>query len=128
MTRHFAGILRNAHAQVDQRELKMKKIVSGLLIFATYWSMFLPFAATAQTVGAARNKRMEDLPAGLAFRLSEGSEGAEARVEQKLTPADPLSDEAAANLLKRVPLIKSDPDDQTDFAKRIGTLPAPKTG
>jgi hypothetical protein len=32
-----------------------------MLVFVTYWSMFAPFAATAQTVGAARNKRMEDL-------------------------------------------------------------------
>lgn len=106
----------------------MKKIVSGLLIFVTYVSMFVPFAATAQTVGTARNKRMEDLPEGLAFRLSEGSVGAESRVEQKLTPADPLSDNAARDLLKRVPEIKSDPNDPADFAKRAGTLPAPKTG
>ena len=81
----------------------MKKIVSGLLIFATYWSMFVPFAATAQTVGAARNKRMENLPEGLAFRLSEGSKGAESRVEQKLKPTDPISDDAARDLLKRLP-------------------------
>ena len=105
----------------------MKKIVSGLLIFVTYLSMFLPLAADAQKVGIALQKKMEDLPEGLAFRLSEGSEGAESRVEQKLAPSDQLSDDAARSLLKRLPDIKRDPDDQTDFAKRVGTLPAPKT-
>jgi hypothetical protein len=106
----------------------MNKIVSGLLIFVTYWSMLVPFAANAQTIGVSRNKKMEDLPEGLAFRLSEGSAGAESRVEQKLSPADPLSADAERDLLKRLPEIKFDPDDQTDFAKRVGTLPAPKTG
>jgi hypothetical protein len=32
------------------------------------------------------------------------------------------------SLLGRLPAIKSDPDDRPDFAKRVGTLPAPKTG
>src|SRR6476620_9738404 len=97
----------------NQRESMMKKIVSGLLIFVTYWSMFAPFAATAQTITETRDKKMADLPEGLAFRLSEGAAGAESRVEQKLTPADPLSDDAARDLLKRLPGIKSDADDQT---------------
>ncbi|MBC7899442.1 MAG: Ig-like domain-containing protein, partial [Saprospiraceae bacterium] len=71
---------------------------------------------------------MKDTPAGLKFRLSEGAEGAETRVKQTAAETDPLSDIDVSGVLKRIPQIKSDPSDQTDFAKRIGTLPAPKTG
>ena len=69
-----------------------------------------------------------DLPIGLQFRLSEGVEGAEKREKPPLAKTDPLSSDAAAGLLKRVPDIKTAGDDQSDFSKRIGTLPAPKTG
>ena len=108
----------------------MKRTVSGLLVFAIYWSMFLPFArlADAQTVVNARSDRMKEIAEGLTFRLSEGAEGAEARSKQQLALADPLSADEASNLLKRLPAIKSEGNDQTDFAKRIGSLPAPKTG
>ncbi|MEP7149681.1 MAG: Ig-like domain-containing protein, partial [Acidobacteriota bacterium] len=108
----------------------MKRIVSGLLLFSVYWSMFLPFArsANAQAVANTRNSRMKETPEGLTFRLSEGADGSETRVKQQLGPADPLSGDEAANLLKRLAAIKTDPDDETEFAKRIGTLPAPKTG
>lgn len=108
----------------------MKRIVSGLWVFAIYWSMFLPFAqlANAQTVTAARDNRMKDIPEGLTFHLSEGATGAETRVKQQLSPADPLSADEAGNLLKRLPEIKPEPDDQSEFKKRIGTLPAPKNG
>ncbi len=92
--------------------------------------MFLPFArsANAQAVVNARSSRMKGSPDGLTFRLSEGADGSETRVKQQLAPADPLSDAEAGNVLKRLPPIKSDPNDKTEFAKRVGTLPAPKTG
>ena len=108
----------------------MKRIISALLVFATYWSMFVPFAsiAGAQTVADARNNRMKDVPQGLTFSLSEGADGAETRVKQQLAPSDPLSGVDAANLLKRLPEIKAVTGDESDFAKRAGTLPAPKTG
>jgi uncharacterized protein YfaS (alpha-2-macroglobulin family) len=108
----------------------MKRIVSGLLVFATYWSMFIPFAisANAQTIASTRDIRMKDVPEGLTFKLSEGSAGADTRVKQTLSPADPISQSDAAGILGRLPAIKSDPDDQTEFAKRIGSLPPPKTG
>lgn len=69
-----------------------------------------------------------DLPNGLQFRLSEGVEGAETREKTPPASGDALSESETGNLLKRIPPIKVDEDDQTDFAKRIGTLPAPKTG
>ncbi|MEO6335174.1 MAG: Ig-like domain-containing protein, partial [Pyrinomonadaceae bacterium] len=108
----------------------MKRIVSGLLVFAIYWSMFIPFASLveAQSVIPPRNNRMKDVPEGLTFSLSNGTDGAETRLKQQLAPADPLSAGDAANLLKRLPEIKPEADDRADFAKRLGTLPAPKTG
>ena len=68
------------------------------------------------------------LPNGLQFRLSEGVEGADKREKTPPVKGDPLSEGETGNLLKRIPPIKTEADDQTDFAKRIGSLPAPKTG
>jgi len=96
-------------------------------------SMYITFiapAATAngQVIGKAMELKMKDAPAGLRFRLSEGVDGAATRVKQPLAATDPLPDGTAASLLGRIPEIKLTADDQTDFAKRIGTLPPPKTG
>lgn len=106
------------------------RIVSGLWVLAIYWSLFVPFVRTtdAQRPTQTRVNQMKDVPEGLTFSLSEGAAGAESRIEQTLAPSDPLSKDATVDILKRVPAIKSDPDDQTEFAKRIGSLPAPKTG
>lgn len=126
--RKFARIL----AKKISRERKNKKMksISWVLLFAIYLSAIMPFGMTghAQVVGKARENKMKDLQAGLKFRLSEGAEGAETREKQTLPPTDPLSEADAARLLKRLPDVKAQADDQTEFAKRIGTLPAPKTG
>ncbi len=101
-----------------------------MLLIAIYLGYIAPASliANGQVIGKAMEQRMKDTPDGLKFRLSEGVEGAEARVKQPLPSTDPLSDGDANSLLKRIPEIKPAADDQTDFAKRIGTLPAPKTG
>ncbi len=92
--------------------------------------MFAPFAlnAQAQVIGRTMENRMQNVPTGLQFRLSEGSESLEGRDVQTPATADPLSDAEAGKLLGRLPAIKTEPDDQTEFAKRLGTRPAPKTG
>ena len=108
----------------------MRKIFAAFLVFTTYIG-FISAAAVpvrAQVIGKAMENRMKDVPDGLKFRLSEGVEGAEAREKQALAATDPLSEGDAANLLKRIPEIKTTTDDKTEFARRIGTLPAPKTG
>ncbi len=71
---------------------------------------------------------MNDTPNGLQFRLSEGEAGADTREKQLPASTDALSENEMSNLLKRIPLIKEQTDDKTDFAKRVGSLPAPKTG
>jgi len=108
----------------------MRKFVSGVLLAAICWSMFLPFAldAQAQVIGKTRENRMNNTPPGLTFRLSEGAAGAESRQVQPAANADPITDAESGKVLGRLPAIKFDPNDQTEFAKRIGTLPAPKTG
>ncbi len=84
--------------------------------------------ANAQVIGKAMETKTKDLPNGLQFRLSEGVEGAETRTKSEPAQTDPLSENESSNLLKRLPNIKTQEDDKTDFAKRVGSLPAPKTG
>jgi len=68
------------------------------------------------------------VPAGLQFTLSEGQENAESRTVPPPAATDPLTAGQSSELLKRLPAIKTEPDDQAEFKKRLGTLPAPKTG
>ena len=104
----------------------MKKLTAWLLLLSVYASFVAPAStANAQVIGKAMDQRLKDVPDGLKFRLSEGVEGAETRVKQQLPSTDPLSEGDANSLLKRIPEIKPPADDKTDFAKRIGTLPAP---
>jgi uncharacterized protein YfaS (alpha-2-macroglobulin family) len=115
---------------------QFKALISFILVIATYLGGLSPIGlqlmpeAQAQTVrGKTRPTTMNLTPPnGLKFRLSEGVEGAEKRTTTPPTPGDPLSEGDTQNLLKRVPPTKVEDDDQKDFAKRDGTLPAPKTG
>ncbi len=107
----------------------MKKLTTWLLLLSIYITFIAPAnTVSAQVMGKAMDEKLKTLPDGLKFRLSEGVEGAETRVKQQLPSTDPLSETDANGLLKRIPEIKPAADDQTDFAKRIGSLPAPKTG
>ncbi len=111
----------------------MRKLVSWLLLLGIYLNIVAPFviSANAQKISAktANKTNMNvNLPDGLQFRLSEGEEGAEKREKQPLAQTNPLSDGDTNALLKRLPEIKPEQDDQKDFNKRLGTLPAPKTG
>jgi len=106
----------------------MRKPVSWIVLLALYVGLVAPLVTSGQVIGKAIETKMKDMPPGLTFSLSEGQEGAEKRTKQPVSQTDTLSDAQSGDLLKRLPAIKSDPNDQTDFAKRIGTLPAPKTG
>ncbi len=112
----------------------MRKTVSWLVIYAIWTSVFAPFAqnTNAQKRNAATTANVANMnqttPDGLQFRLSEGVEGAEQREKQTLAATDPLSDSETGGILKRLPEIKSDKDDQAEFKKRVGSLSAPKTG
>ena len=112
-------------SQIGDRSGNMRELTSGLALLAVVWSMFLPFALRtgAQTIGQAMNDKLANRPAGLTFRLSEGVAGAESREKQPLADSAPISNSEAGTLLNRLPVIKSDPDDKAEFAKRIGSLP-----
>jgi uncharacterized protein YfaS (alpha-2-macroglobulin family) len=111
----------------------MRKTISFLLICIIYIGMFSPLLVRETNAQKTSGKTIKtnmniDLPNGLQFRLSEGVEGADKREKTPPVSGDTLSENEKGNLLKRLPQIKTDTNDQTDFAKRIGTLPAPKTG
>jgi uncharacterized protein YfaS (alpha-2-macroglobulin family) len=113
----------------------MKRLISFVLILTTYLGLIAPIGnqlvlnVNAQkTAGKTRTTNMNDIPNGLLFRLSEGEKDAETREKQLPAKTDLLSENETSNLLKRIPAIKENSDDKTDFAKRLGTLPPPKTG
>jgi len=113
----------------------MKQVICLILIFSVYIGLIAPIGnhfileANAQKISVKKRMvNMNDLLNGLKFRLSEGEAGAETREKQLPAKTDPLSENQTSNLLKRLPPIKEQTDDKTDFAKRVGSLPAPKTG
>jgi hypothetical protein len=109
----------------------MNKLFAWIWLAAIYTGMLAPMALTANAQKTVRTtmNTIQNLPInGLQFRLSEGTEGAETREKQPPAQTNPLSETETLNLLKRIPPIKQETTDQTDFAKRAGTLPAPKTG
>ncbi len=121
---------RSSRKNSVRNKIIMKKTIAWLLLLTVYTSMLAPLSRTAnaQIVRKSMETQTTDSPNGLQFRLSEGVEGAETRTKQTPAETDPLSDNQSANLLNRLPKIKSQDDDKADFAKRVGSLPAPKTG
>src|ERR1044072_9809018 len=96
--------------------------ISLFLILTIYLGVLAPLspAGYAQKVAtvpgaASNNKKMSDVK-GLEFRLSEGTEGAETRTVTPPAKTDPLSQGDADSLLKRIPAVKTEGDDQKDFA------------
>jgi uncharacterized protein YfaS (alpha-2-macroglobulin family) len=65
---------------------------------------------------------------GLQLKLSEGVPAEDRRVPVAAAPASRLSDDEAQAVLKRLRPIKTEPDDQQDFALRDRSLPPPRTG
>jgi alpha-2-macroglobulin len=114
----------------------MKRLISLTLILSVYLGFIAPIgnhlvleAYAQKTSVKTRNTNMnQTMPDGLQFRLSEGEAGAENREKQPPAKTDSLTESETSNLLKRIPPIKEQADDRTEFAKRAGTLPAPKTG
>lgn len=113
---------------------QQKSIVALLLVFSLYIGTIAPMSIKAQKPTTGRVAQKDKTPmnvntgSGLQIRLSEGEEGADKRNVAPQVKTDPLTQNETENLYKRLPAIKSDPDDQQEFAKRIGTLAAPKTG
>src|SRR4028118_2103145 len=109
----------------------IKKFTVWFLLFSIYFGTIAPFGSSAQRTARPQQRRPQNvnIPGnGLEFRLSEGQVGAENRQTTAPAKGESLSESETANLLKRLPPVKAEQDDKQDFAKRAGTLPAPKTG
>jgi uncharacterized protein YfaS (alpha-2-macroglobulin family) len=110
----------------------MKKLIVSTIVFGIYLNLFSPVILTVNAQKTSQQIVRKDmnqvLPVGLQFRLSEGEEGAEKREKQSLAEFKPLSENETNGLLRRLPNIRTEPDDRQEFNKRLGTLPAPKTG
>ncbi len=110
----------------------MKQFISLILICAVYSGLISPtiLQIRAQVIrGKSTSLNMlETSQNGLNFRLSEGAAGAESRTTTPPNAGEALSENQTSNLLKRLPEVKTDKNDQVDFAKRAGSLPPPKTG
>lgn len=65
---------------------------------------------------------------GLRFRLSEGIDQPVVRPATTPAAATPLSNAETEAILKRLPPIKSETSDETEFALRGQSLPPPRTG
>jgi alpha-2-macroglobulin len=94
--------------------------------------ILLPFAIKSDVSGQRRRPMVRNSSdeTGLVFRLSEARDETRRQAQQQIArPAtEPLSDEATQNLLKRLPPIKVEGDDEKDFSLRDRSLPPPRTG
>ena len=109
-----------------------KNIPTRLLILLCLALLLLPFAFKSDASGQRRRlvAGASGDATGLVFRLSEAQDEPQRQAPPQIArpAAEPLSDEATQNLLKRLPPIKVEGDDEKDFALRDRSLPAPRTG
>jgi alpha-2-macroglobulin len=111
---------------------RLRNVADRLVLLFCFCIVVLPFVLLSDASGG-RGQRgiMRDSTGkdgGLIFRLSEGKAEEQQQPRVPAPPAEPLSDKAAQNLLKRLPPIKSEADDEKDFALRDRSLPPPRTG
>ena len=114
-------------------KLRFESSNSRLLLMVALIAMTLPFVIWSSVSGQGRSRGVRpiqrgDATEGLKFRLSEGTEGADRREALPTPQTSPLTDDIVNSLLKRLPPIKTDPDDEKSFALRDRSLPPPKTG
>src|SRR5215468_12060853 len=109
-----------------------KNIPTRLFILLCLALLLLPFAIKSDVSGQRRRPVVGSSGAGegLVFRLSEAQDEPQRQAQQQLArpTTEPLSDEATQNLLKRLPPIKVEGDDEKDFSLRDRSLPPPRTG
>ena len=89
---------------------------------------FLLSLLSSKQTNSADDEDVEKEAEGLKFRLSEAPEQPEAKAVSKVAEATVLSDTETQAILERLPPIKSEPSDETEFALREKSLPPPRTG
>lgn len=106
--------------------LPRRQFVSLLLIYCFVVASTPGVSARNPSTLVQQNTSDED--DGLRFRLSEGTDQPEASPTTNLAPSTSLSNAETEAVLKRLPPIKSETGDETDFALRPRSLPPPRTG
>ncbi|MBD0372577.1 MAG: Ig-like domain-containing protein [Pyrinomonadaceae bacterium] len=107
--------------------MRLKSLLSCLLLLSILAGPLAPLRIVIASPNADDTTGSQK-PKGLRFRLSEGAEQAE-RPAALPTPATvKLSDSEVQSILKRLPPVKAEADDQQDFALRDRSLPPPRTG
>ncbi|HEX5874598.1 MAG TPA: alpha-2-macroglobulin family protein [Pyrinomonadaceae bacterium] len=99
----------------------------SLLLLCCFAVSVAPLPRVVAT-DSSRMQEDSDEEEGLSFRLSEGIDQPEAPRVTKPAPATLLSKVETEAVLKRLPPIKTDTSDETDFAWRKQSLPPPRTG
>ncbi|MBO0800623.1 MAG: Ig-like domain-containing protein, partial [Blastocatellia bacterium] len=114
---------------------RLRNITYPLFLIACFYILILPFVFLSDAGLGGRQRTIVQAKSeddkGLVFRLSEGSEiREEAKQEPRINApkADALSNEETQSLLKRLPPLKSEKDDEKDFAMRDRSLPPPRKG
>jgi alpha-2-macroglobulin len=111
---------------------RLRNVADRLVLLFCFCIVVLPFVLLSDASGGRGQRSiMRDNTGnkdGLIFRLSEGKAEEQKQPQIPAPSAEQLSDEAAQNLLKRLPPIKSEGDDEQDFALRDRSLPPPRTG
>ena len=118
---------------------RLRKAAACLLILQLTAGVLTPPATAAHPSAMSEHEATQndvgddaaqDGPAGLRFRLSEGSEEGEARAGARPTPApaERLSEGETAKVLERLPPLKAEGGDEQEFALRDKSQPPPRAG
>ncbi len=113
-------------------KLRFESSNSRLMLMVALIALMLPFVIWSSVNGQGRRGvrpvQSTNPTEGLKFRLSEGTEGADRREALSSPQTSTLTDDTVNELLRRLPQIKTDDDDEKGFAMRDRSLPPPKTG
>ncbi len=109
--------------------MKNKRLIS-LLIFSSIWvNIFAPLIdAQEATLSKTSRNDNETEAKGLRFKLREDDSQSEPHESSKTASARQLTEAEANAIFKRLPFLKTDKADKTDFKLRADSLPPPKTG
>ncbi len=113
------------------QSLSRKKSQPRWLLLIALLAVLAPFAIQSGASGQGRRipvRNNTNEAQGMQFRLSEGKEESTQSARVATPSAESLPDAATQALLNRLPALKTDGEDQKEFALRDRSLPVPRTG
>src|SRR5258705_407217 len=108
--------------------IRFRTVTCALLIISQLTFVFERIAESQIARRPRPMMQVTDTLKGLQLKPREGAPAAERRSPVAAAPTSKLSADEAEAVLKRLRPIKTDPDDQKDFALRDRSLPPPRTG